>query len=79
MVKIDDERRKWLSTEINVAPCGEHFDPGTKGKHRVFEKAKSRQKEYMQHPPFNDLVDISRLAVVFDSLKSLTASLLFIS
>eukprot|EP00746_Dinoflagellata_sp_MGD_P091305 gnl/MRDRNA2_/MRDRNA2_36192_c0_seq1.p1 gnl/MRDRNA2_/MRDRNA2_36192_c0~~gnl/MRDRNA2_/MRDRNA2_36192_c0_seq1.p1 ORF type:complete len:917 (+),score=216.59 gnl/MRDRNA2_/MRDRNA2_36192_c0_seq1:76-2751(+) len=75
LVPIGDVRRKWHSSKGHLAPCGEHFDPGIKGKDRVWEKAKSRQKDYMVQPPFNDLVDISRMAVVFDSVECLTAAL----
>jgi hypothetical protein len=60
---------------MHFAPCGEHFDPGIKSRNRVEEKAKSRQREHMKQPPYHNLVDISRLAIVFDSVTRLEATL----
>jgi len=75
LVPMSDEKRKWTAAKTDLAPCGEHFDPGIKGEKRVEEKAKSRQKPYMSQPPYHDLVDISRLAIVFDSVMRLGTSL----
>merc|ERR1719443_1178978 len=66
-----DPRRTWHSSDKDLAPDGAHYDPGVKLRDRILEKASSRQKEYQDAPPLEELVDVSRMRIVFNSVQAL--------
>lgn len=74
-IPLTDSRRIWVSGVRNLAPSAMHFDPGIKSRERVLEKAQSRQTALDDEPPVKDLVDVSRIGIVFDSVALLLHTL----
>jgi hypothetical protein len=57
------EERKFKAGPNARAPNGEHFDPGTKSRERIVEKARGTN--------FQSIIDMARLGVTFVDAKSL--------
>jgi hypothetical protein len=52
-----------------------HYDPGIKNSQRIMEKAVSMQHSLNEDPPVQELVDVSRLGIIFDSPKDILKAL----
>lgn len=74
-VPYEDPIRVLNSGPGEPLPCGKFFDPGVKGEGRVLEKAKSRMKDLDVEPPVGNLVDVSRLGIVFESAEHLVTAM----
>lgn len=57
--------------DVGCAKGGVATDPGIKGKARIEEKATSRQKPHDVEPPYHQLVDVSRLGLVYETVTAL--------
>jgi hypothetical protein len=75
IVKYSDTKRILNTRPDASMPCAEFSDPGVKGEGRVLEKAMTRKKPLDAEPPVGDLVDVSRLGLVFESAEHLKKSM----
>lgn len=71
---FSDCRRTWMSSVDDLAAKGSHFDPAIKPPERVLEKAQSQQTALHEEPPIKEILDVSRLGIVFNSIRLLLHS-----
>jgi len=70
-VPPQDASRFWAAGAFSMAAHGKHFDPGVRSERLVLDEAKWRQRPEQSEPPVQDLVNISRLVIIFKSMTDL--------
>lgn len=70
-VPPQDERRIWVAGSFSLAAFGTHLDPGVLDERFVLDEAKWRQRPEQSEAPVQDLVNISRLVIIFRSMTDL--------
>lgn len=77
-VPYEDERRRTIagsSNRLDVVPGALIIDLGLKAERHLFEKAKWKQRPEQMTPPLQDVLDVSRLLIVFKNCTELCAGL----
>lgn len=72
---IDDKRRMWHSSPLHSLPDAVFVDPGIKCRYDIIEEAEARRKPGMTCAPYHELVDVSRLDIIFQSVDDLLKAL----
>lgn len=74
-VALQDGRRSWRSGPSDLAPCGEHYDPGVEDGEAVRRKALRLRRSSEGEPPVQDVTDVSRLSIIFETADWLQRAL----
>lgn len=70
-ISYEDDCRRYASNDWDLIPEATLVDPGLKAEKHMFEKAKLIQMPHHIAPPVMDLLDVSRIFLLFKSCEDL--------